>query len=56
MGGKDHAAASLADFPQGLDYDVRGLLVQLRCGLVSEDDARIGCEGPGHRDSLLLSE
>ncbi len=56
MGGKDHAAASLADLPQGLDYDVRRLVVHLGCGLVSEDDVRIGCEGPGHRDSLLLSE
>ena len=56
VGGKDHAAAVQADFPQGLDHDVRRLVIQLSCGLVGEDDVRIGCESAGHRDSLLLSE
>ncbi len=56
MGGKDHATAAQADFPQGLDHDVRRLVVQLGCGLVGEDDVRIRCESPGHGDSLLLSE
>ena len=56
MGGKDHATAAQTDFPQGLDHDVRRLVVHLGCGLVGKDDVRIGCESPGHRDSLLLSE
>src|SRR5215470_144465 len=56
MGGEDHATAALADFPQGLDHDVRRLVVHLSGGLVGEDDVRIGCESPGHRDSLLLPE
>src|SRR6266567_780618 len=56
MGGKDHATAAQADFPEGLDHDVRRLVVQLGCGLVGEDDVRIRCESPGHGDSLLLSE
>ena len=56
MGCKDYATASLADFPQGLDHDVRRFVVHLGCGLVGEDDVRIGCESPGHRDPLLLSE
>jgi hypothetical protein len=56
MGGKDHATAAQTDFPQSLDHCVRRLMVHLGRGLVGEDDVRIGCESPGHRDSLLLSE
>jgi hypothetical protein len=56
VGGKDHAAVALADFSQGLDHGVRRVVVQLGCGLVGEDDVRIGCEGAGHCYSLLLSE
>jgi len=56
MGGEDNAAAAQADFPQGLDHDSRRLVIELGGGLVGEDDVRLRCEGPGHGDSLLLSE
>ena len=55
MGDQDDGAASLVEAVEDLQNVLAGLGVQGAGGLIGHDDGRMGGDGPGDGDSLLLA-